>query len=296
MNRIHRIVFNRATGLRQVVSETARSRGAPRVVVAKAARCLLLVVLGMGAVMSAWSDGGQGGYGGMLWDTIDGPSVPFGGQGGTLSSPNGKMGSAVPDTGSAGGGGGGGVSLVTGRGGTGGPKTAITMIVDEQVVPVPNGGDSGAGGKGGDFSLRFPISEPTAAIIAMDGGKGEDALSEIIVPKSARGGGGGGEGGGGILLDLRSIPGYVIEVPVAAGRGGAGGAGSNRLRATPAGFGGFGGAGGIGLATAASAGRDYLLAVGSNGSVTGGRGGNGGSPGLSGTGSTWSGWGGSGGR
>src|SRR5690625_1047181 len=128
MNRVYRLVFNRARRVLQVASELTQGQGAHGTTATAASprrhplALACLVALGtMVATSSLWAvspvaaqtvdhaTGGGAGGGGAF-------SQASGGAGGTPAHPDGQNG--VP--GSSGGGGGGSVSRVTGIGGTGG--------------------------------------------------------------------------------------------------------------------------------------------------------------------------------
>ncbi|RYY83507.1 MAG: hypothetical protein EOO24_38840, partial [Comamonadaceae bacterium] len=127
MNRIHRIVFNRATGLRQVVSELARSRGARTPALGAIARSILLLSFALTGATSVWSDGGNGGAGGVLIEAGAPAAIPgIAGAGGSIYLPGGGQGGDASEDhlgiyqAGGGGGGGGAVDLTTGQGTPGG--------------------------------------------------------------------------------------------------------------------------------------------------------------------------------
>ncbi|MBO9514691.1 MAG: autotransporter domain-containing protein [Variovorax sp.] len=261
MNRVHRIVFNRAKGVCQAVSEVATAaRGGVggtspatielhRMSVLASACVMALAALAGG---TAWANGGAGGAG-----TLAGAT---GGAGGTSASADGLNG-ATSTTGSgqntvraAGGGGGGGViatGSTAGDGGAGGNGGRGAT------------GQGASGGGGGQTAIRATTTY--TATSAQTGGAGGNGFAASTTDG---GGGGGGGGGAGIVSNTTSSTVTVKSVAVAGGKGGNGGAAGSGGN----GGGGGGGQGGTGLLSS-SGGK---VTIESGGTVTGGAGGAGG--------------------
>ncbi|MCI0151918.1 autotransporter-associated beta strand repeat-containing protein [Paraburkholderia sediminicola] len=248
MNRIHRLAFNSATGLCQVVSEIARrSQGGGSVTAAAAAKQVtsrsvlprlsaMACVLAIFAATTAWrparADGGAGGNNGAF----------AGGGGGTYASPDGKDGTTpgAPYVGA--GGGGGGVYVNGANAGLGG-----------------NGGRGGAGGASGGGSGGVGGTPGHVA------GDGETVSSNITGSNGGAGGNGsaGGGGGGGGAGAVGTTGTVSVTGSLLGGNGGTGGNGS--------GTGGGGGQGGAGFVANGSD-----IGMVNSGTIYGGNGGGGG--------------------
>lgn len=260
MNRIYRLVWNRALGVLQVVSELARTATAGSVRHASASRlrptrlaqaCAAALALTLGGVtLPAWAtctpsatvtcgtSGGNGANG----------TATQAGQGGTGAATSG------PDA-NAGGAGGYGFGpinrSVDGNAGQGAPGYGGAAGLAGGSTGAYGGNSSGAGGRGGGL-----LSDGYGG-----GGGGGSSFSPW------GGGGGGGGGGPGELLGA----GATLTV-TGASYGGAGGNGGNGYFRGSSGYGGGGGGGGAGLV--AGSGSTLTLAAGAM--AVGGAGGNGG--------------------
>lgn len=277
MNQIHRIVFNRSTGIAQAVPEIASSCGGgagTSTTVGQAKRprlnrlttaCLsaLAAMATLGSV-PAWADGGRGG------DSVYGADA-LGGAAGQPSGPNavGGRGGELFDNG--GGGGGGSVNVTgayVGYGGNGGRGGGTANGAD-------NGGIAGSGGATPltSGSVAIDISGPIAS--AGNGGDGQTANTAPDGLDGAFSGGGGGGGGGGFNFTSTADGAQLNNsASLVGGSGGRGGNGDPQLISGSVGGGGGGGEGGGGLLLAGA-----NAVVTSSGPVTGGSGGNGGNGG-----------------
>ena len=268
MNRIYRLVWNRALRVLQVASEFARSHGGGNTGGADTTpprRRPLALALTV-ALAAAWSMappqasaqarvGGQGGAGEIADGTGDGGASGYGGSG--------APGSSNPPTngqGGIGGGSGGGAGGVVGvtystnvnaaapiQGGNGGAGTTSNGL-----------GDGGGGGGAGAYLLNSLVFTVNSGI-AVQGGNGGSGNSDALGPS-----GGGGGGGDGIAVADGSGSGTIINNvggTISGGDGGAGGVGATD---------GGGGGGGSGIV---GAGIEVNLA---SGTISGGRGGSGG--------------------
>ncbi|MDO9404161.1 MAG: autotransporter domain-containing protein [Polaromonas sp.] len=237
MNRIHRVVFNCATGVHQVVSETASSHssGAASSTLVSAPRLSRLAMACMVGVASfglapgaALADGGTGGVGYFF---------ASGGVSGNLSAVDGGKGGNGTHYGAGGGGGGAGVHLsgnIVGNGGLGGKGGGTHQ------------GDSGAGGVGGEVGTI--VSQDGALNGDTSGQDGQDGVEAYTtsneIPTFVVGGGGGGGGGGfGAVVDAN----LQVLAGVQGGDGGNGGDGFSGDQESALGGGGGGGQGGGGL-------------------------------------------------
>jgi len=272
MNRIYRLVWNRALRVLQVASEFARSHGGGNTGGADTTpprRRPLALALTV-ALAAAWSMappqasaqarvGGQGGAGEIADGTGDGGASGYGGSG--------APGSSNPPTngqGGIGGGAGGGAGGVVGvtystnvnaaapiQGGNGGAGTTSNSF-----------GDGGGGGGTGAYLLNSLVFTLNSGV-SVHGGNGGSGNSDTFGPS-----GGGGGGGDGIAVADGSGSGATINNfggTISGGNGGAGGVGATD---------GGGGGGGSGIV---GAGIEVInLAFGT---ISGGRGGAGGSNG-----------------
>ncbi|RYX96833.1 MAG: autotransporter outer membrane beta-barrel domain-containing protein [Comamonadaceae bacterium] len=300
MNRIHRVVFNRASGVYQVVAETARSEGsgasagsvavAPRLSRLGSACMLALASIAL-APMAAFADGGNGGLGFY--------TAP-GGAGGNSVAADGTAGQAGTQANTGGGGGGASVNLAgssAGNGGTGGMgggdntgtsglggaggAAGVSASADITQSATGGGGQAGAaasspsalastltvggGGGGGGGGFGAVVTGGTVAIsAALTGGAGGAGGDGFVSGTQGFGGAGGGaQGGGGLLITGAGAP-VTNSVGVTGGNGGAGGKSDN-------GDGGSGGDGGAGVVSTASG-----AVLQNTGSITGGNGAKGG--------------------
>lgn len=282
MNRIHRLVFNRATGLCQVVSEVAtRAHGgasggagtaaAGRPALSRlASACLMaLAALSAGAVMAAPGEGGAG--------YTDGVTV--GGSGGVGGAPvtAGELGNGTQ----------GGVGGAGGAAGGAGGEVGVRVAADGAVSGLDNGGkgangvqgatnaqpQGGAGGGGGGgagiYTTREAATTVAVGAIGGSGGNGANVSSQPGSGSGYGGGGGGGQGGAGVVAASGGAIAVGSGVSVL---GGAGGQGGSAVTGSKAG-GGQGGAGGAGVALGSG------MTLVNNGSIAGGSGGFGGTNG-----------------
>jgi fibronectin-binding autotransporter adhesin len=311
MNRIYRLVWNRALRVLQVASElVSRSRGGadgacglksmPQTALALALAAAITGLPALAHAQSTASGGGGtgssasaqssmvGGSGGSAG--VNGPTAGSGYQaGGAASTPGTNGGNAtnvdVENAGAGGGGGGanGGTSLGASalQGGNGGNGA------------YNNWGGAGGGGAGGFGAVLAGTGGSLNNQAAITGGTGGTG------GWGGWGGGGGGGGGTGLYVST-STPGTSL-ILVAAVTGGAGGAGGNSsgggynvaagaggnssgaggasVTGNGGSAGGSGGGGGAGVSFVSSAGGPTTISNGTT--VTGGNGGNGGSDGGS---------------
>ena len=269
MNKTYRLVFNRAKGLIQVVSELAKSTSKNTCTVAAPAQpdcgspvlfarsLLALAVAGLFVAMplsvqAQASVGGDGSSNGLAGS--GGMSDYGGGTGGAGGSGQSDWISLGQGAFSIGGGGGGGAgsqsatpgNFAGGAGGTGGysgatggagatsagslGSTGGSITTINAASPANYQGAGGGGGGATGFISTAGNDLPSAPISGGAGGVGGSTLSN---PNPAYGGGGGG-GGGGTGLILQSAFGGVsasIGYDVAGGNGGAGGDGNAALGA-----------------------------------------------------------------
>ena len=266
MNKTYRIIFNKALGVLQVVSELAKSKGkkssgksslaSPDInsaVIPFKLKMIAATLFSMTIVVIPIESyaGVNGGDGGESSRGSSGVSTSGGGNGGV-----GGLGGSTGGTGGAGGGGAGGGSPSSGgnggasNGGTaaGGAGGAIGVAgssgANGGFVSAGGGGGGGAGGSGSSITGNFT------------GGKGGDGGPAVGLY-----GAGGGAGGGGVGFFVTSGSTVSNSGIVTGGAGGAGGAGSYE--------GGAGAGGGAGLA-----GSNFTII--NTGSIAGGVGGAGG--------------------
>lgn len=243
MNRIHRLVLNRSSGVCQVVSEVAvSSRGgcnsaagavetrAP-MLSGIASACLMALAAFAGSAALADPDPSGASRGGAAYS--DGVTAGGrGGNGGASASMSGAL----------------------GKGGDGG-----------------SGGEGGAvGGTGGDAGVRVAADGALSGL--NNGGKGASGTDGATNTDVRGGAGGGGSGGAGLFTTRAAAT--TVAVDIAGGTGGNGGSVTS-LPGEGSGFGGGGGAGQGGAGIVAASGG--AIAVGSGVSVLGGAGGDGGS-------------------
>ncbi|MET0544350.1 MAG: autotransporter domain-containing protein [Variovorax sp.] len=273
MNRIHRVIFNSSTGVRQAVCEIAStpSRGGSTTVAAAASAGL--IALSLLAAGSAWADGGAGGVGTPLAN----PQT-VSGTGGTDLSPNGGDGTNQPfndgtstfDIGA--GGGGGGSSILTGIGGNGGTggnggvggtggavggTHAATVTIGSatggvggngaQATKVVSGDSDGGGGGGGGGGFGARVTGGTLTVTGNVAGGAGGTGGTVGSPPGGGGGGGGGQGGGGVLLSAGTGLEVGAGASITGGAGGAGGTGLPLVGQTGGGSDGSVGAGGVGV-------------------------------------------------
>lgn len=275
MNRIYRLVFNRALGVTQVVPETAKSHSAGaqptcgahrprRSVLTLAVASALLVTSGMAlAAPPGYSNGGTpgpqtGGYGGAGSSTQSTGGGFGGGPGGATANHQ----AATVDAGS--GAGSDGLNTSGGTAGTGGSAGSTESVDSTSSIGVGNtsggrGGDGTgtAGGGGGGAGVVFSTTEASpgsgVAFGAINGGDGGNGGAGSNVDGSY--GGGGGGGGTGVYFGAFVNGTIDPDAVIVGGKGGAAGTGAS------------GGAGGTGVMLGSSA------QVFSHGSITGGDGG-----------------------
>ncbi|WP_165488666.1 MULTISPECIES: ESPR-type extended signal peptide-containing protein [Dyella] len=289
MNRIYRLVWNRAFGVVQVASEFARgAQGGAAADTGSVARpqrkrlaIACLALLGVALMpMSAqayprWSLNIFGGSGGST-----GSGTYYGGRGGA----GGNVNDGLPTDGDASQSGAwtDSVSGITyystaAMGGAAGTEQHPDGLTGQNgyVSTMPDGagvviGSGGGGGGGGYFGQWWHAAGTVAAGVTINGGNGGHggagggiSLPDAL-PMAAGGGGGGGAGGIGLGVDDLSL--VTIDGTVSAGNGGNGGDAGASNKSLPA-QGGDGGDGGIGVGTTAS------VIVGASGVIRGGHGG-----------------------
>jgi hypothetical protein len=269
MNKTHRILFNKALGVMQVVSESAKAKGSatcsidlpvnppnglvksnliPFQLKTLASELMLFAVLTTLTInVLAQAQDGQNASG--VSGGAGGTSETGGGAGGT-----GGTSGTGEYSGAGGGGGGAGGDGVNrpGGGGVGGGG-------------VGGGGDAwaGAGGAGGaGGAIGYSGNSITGNVTGFGGANGGQG--------NYRYGGGGGGGGGGVGFAITSGITATNTFVITGGAGGAGGAGGGGYYY--GGGGGVGGAGGAGVSGSA-------FTLNNSGTMTGGTGGAGGAGG-----------------
>jgi fibronectin-binding autotransporter adhesin len=316
MNRIYRLVWNRALCVMQVASELTRATSAQAVNASprrpdKRRPLALACALALGLVASsvtfdARADGGHGGTG------ANNPALGgSGGTGGTSANPTGGTGTVGSAFGSGGGGGGatylsgvligqgaaGGAGAGPGApdapGGAGGgttvsgSTTTVTATINGGIggggTANPtnnfNAGASGGGGGGGFAIVSTGGDISVSAGVNLSGGAGGAGADSLTF---GTGGGGGGQGGGGALLVADGST--LTNLGAISGASGGVGGGGN------ASDGGSGGDGGLGTLLSGANGQIANMAtiIGGDGGAGGGsvNGGHGGDGGMAGSGAT----------
>ncbi len=299
MNRIYRLVWNRAVGTVQVASEHANAShggaGSNAGVAVSPVRkplalaCLMLLGLASAPAFAspigpAWSVNTSGGQGGMAFYA----AAWIGGAGGTggsvqdgiaLNGENGKAGSHLGLWGDVDGGVGGLAGTDAQKQGGNGQDGA------RGIAHAGFGVGSGGGGGGAGFYGLWNGAQTISAGQTVAGGQGgrggQGASYDSSAPMGGTGGGGGGGGAGGTgVINDDAADAIDVAGTVVGGDGGAGGGGGETwatvgTNPVPSGMqGGNGGDGGIGIAS-----MGYVN-VAASGQVRGGAGGMGGMGGV----------------
>jgi len=277
MNRIYRLVWNRALHILQVASELTRSgesgggAAGPGPGVLRQRALVLACAVALAALLASGS-------------AIAGTPAK-GGAGGSVAGQAGSAGatgvvSTVSTQTVQGGGYGGGGGGMGAAGGAGGSSSAGNA-----------GGAGGAAGTGSTSSTGGGVT----TVIGGDGGNGGDGVSASGTTYG--GGGGGGGGGGANAFTAMGLAGTTLSNTFIGGQGGMGGAGGTGIgtgtsaSAGNAGGSGGGGQGGYGLVILQSGLKTFTGAVGGGAGGAGGGssnisnfyGGNGGDGGNGGT-------------